>query len=316
MKEQVSLEEAKSGVTRRLKAALACCQCGSSSLDFRPESIVCATCEANYVIRGQQLDLRPTRPRTYAVEFEVGPGLAADSIPWPESLASNPSPEIGYASVTLPRRQTIGNRLTPELLSYLPHHPEGGLLLDIGCGPTVFRDLAALTGLEYVGIDHEGDAPILADAHCLPFADESVDLVISFAVLEHIRYPFVAMKEIARVMKAGSRFLGSVAFLEPYHGHSYYHASHLGTHDLLTFAGLEVEQLSPNQEWSALRAQARMGLLPKTPLWLSNAIVQPLDWLSQVWWAALARRSGNGYTENKRMATSTGGFRFVCRKPD
>ena len=43
-------------------------------------------------------------------------------------------------------------------------------------------------------------------------------------------------------MKPGGWFIGSVAFLKPYHG-SYFHMTHEGVHELLSQAGLQTDTL-------------------------------------------------------------------------
>lgn len=106
-------------------------------------------------------------------------------------------------------------------------------MLDLGCGDGAFKQVCAHTNLEYIGMDYSGRAPILGNAESSPFKDNSFDFVLSIAVFEHIRNPFVAIREIARVLKSGCVFIGTVAFLEPFHMASYYHMTHLGTHYLL-----------------------------------------------------------------------------------
>jgi len=48
---------------------------------------------------------------------------------------------------------------------------------------------------------------LVADAHALPFKDESVDYVLSLAVLEHLRNPFNAGQEMFRVLRRGAMLL-------------------------------------------------------------------------------------------------------------
>jgi ubiquinone/menaquinone biosynthesis C-methylase UbiE len=96
-----------------------------------------------------------------------------------------------------------------------------GYALDLGTGPGhVAIDVARRSPeLRMIGLDlgahmierarrqgarHElnGRSPWLqADGHCLPFADDSLDLVISSFALHHWRDPLEVMNEIARVLR-------------------------------------------------------------------------------------------------------------------
>ena len=105
---------------------------------------------------------------------------------------------------------------------FLPHLRSGMRLLDAGCGPgTITLGLAgAVAPGEVVGIDISEteivrartaaeDAGIanarfeVGDAYELPFDDESLDAVFSHAMLEHLRRPLDALKEMHRVLRTG-----------------------------------------------------------------------------------------------------------------
>ncbi|MDB5446430.1 MAG: adhesin [Phenylobacterium sp.] len=58
---------------------------------------------------------------------------------------------------------------------------------------------------------------VVADAHALPFADDSFELVISMNAFEHYRSPEKAAEEIRRVLKPGGQVLIHTAFLQPLH---------------------------------------------------------------------------------------------------
>ena len=129
--------------------------------------------------------------------------------------------------------------LTPEM--------EGRVLLH-GCGDAGERGPLEARGFEVYGFDvkRTGGTDFLGDAHRLPVADGSFDLLVSSQVLEHLEAPWTAASEIARVLKPGGWFVGSVAFLKPYHG-SFFHMSHQGVVKLLEPAGLTVDFLGGAQ---------------------------------------------------------------------
>jgi SAM-dependent methyltransferase len=63
---------------------------------------------------------------------------------------------------------------------------------------------------------------IVCDGDNLPFEDNSFDLVLSLAVLEHVKNPWVHAKEMLRVLKPGGILYADVPFLQPYHGYPYH----------------------------------------------------------------------------------------------
>jgi len=60
---------------------------------------------------------------------------------------------------------------------------------------------------------------VVGDAHDLPFADQSVDVIISNAVLEHVRDAEAAIGEIRRVLKPGGFVYIEVPFIQHHHTH-------------------------------------------------------------------------------------------------
>jgi len=64
---------------------------------------------------------------------------------------------------------------------------------------------------------------IVGDIHKMPFADDSVDALICIAVLEHVEDPFLAMREMHRVLKKGGYLFLYVPFLYYYHSERGYY---------------------------------------------------------------------------------------------
>ena len=129
------------------------------------------------------------------------------------------------------------------------------------------RPVIAPLGVDLVGVDYSGEAPeFLVDAHVLPFPDDSFDGVLSLAVLEHLRDPYRAVQEVARVLRPGGVFAGTVAFLEPFHLESLFHHSAYGTWSVLHEAGFVGIEIAPNHSWDVVRANIEMGLVGGAPI--------------------------------------------------
>ena len=110
------------------------------------------------------------------------------------------------------------------------HRPEGtiarlaGRVLDVGCADRWVERLCG-PGVEYIGLDlpltgrglYSARPDIFADAAILPLASASMDAIVCFEVLEHVRNPVGALAEFARVSKSGATLLLSMPFMYPIH---------------------------------------------------------------------------------------------------
>lgn len=304
----------------RYASILACPAC-QGQMTAHPDAKRCLDCGEIYAATGErdQIDLRLRRSRDVTTRYDpVNPGYLLDpAIGRPIAPAAAPACDA-WQSVTLPPGLVYGNRLTRTLLSHFPAaESRDAWMLDLGCGDRRFEALCReLTGFHYVGIDFDGpDADLLADAHGLPFRDAAFSFILSVAVLEHLAAPAVAMAEVARVLEPGGVFIGTVAFLEPFHMLSHYHMTHVGLTRLLADAGLDIVAIEANDDWSGLRAQAEMALFPGLGAGLQRAMVALPRYASDGLGAAkraIGKRAGDRSVDH--MAT-TGGFRFVARRP-
>lgn len=299
-------------LSQKIWPVLVCPACGGP-LEVRNNSgAECVHCSAHYPYTSTgSLDLRLQSVKTTRLEFELGNSPTIDPRTSFLPLQENPHPQVDYSNIDVPYH------LSKELMSYLPKaRNNGSLMLDLGCGGTIHRGVCEYAGFEYVGLDYDAPkAPILGDAHSLPFKDESFEFILSIAVLEHIQYPFLMAREAFRVLKPGGTFLGTVAFLEPFHLDSYYHHSHLGTYNSLCYGGFDVQKIAPHQDWSVLKAQAVMGLFQRFPRRLSELLVYPLDLFSKMWWKArYIKNRGRTVDLNDRVRNTTGAFSFIAMK--
>jgi SAM-dependent methyltransferase len=81
---------------------------------------------------------------------------------------------------------------------------------------------------EYIGTDIQPgiDVDVLSDVHSLSqtFGEESFDAIISFSVMEHVKYPFLAAHEMLKTLRVGGHafIMTHFAFAEHGHPHDYF----------------------------------------------------------------------------------------------
>ncbi|WP_246525588.1 class I SAM-dependent methyltransferase [Geomobilimonas luticola] len=107
------------------------------------------------------------------------------------------------------------------------------LFLSVGGGPQ--RPHPALVNLN---IGPFPNVDIIADAHQLPYGDESVDAIYCEAVLEHLQEPKNAIAEMWRVLKPEGRVYAITPFLQAYHGYPYHFQNYTLTGHTYAFESL------------------------------------------------------------------------------
>jgi len=304
------------------RAALACVRCVGRLADV-PDGLACTVCGQPYPWAGRSIDLRPREPTRVTIEHVVRATGAR-----PDGHRDQPSPAVTrrlHARPDSPHdpnvvawtsRERHGCRMTPDLFTHVPNLPPGGgLLIDLGAGEQVYRTLLSSTGFDYVSVDTSGAVDLLADAHRLPFASSSAEVVVAISLLEHVYDPFIAMREVARVLRPGGTVLGSVALTEPFHMNSYFHHSHLGVAQVLEVAGLEPVVIAPADDWPSIHAVAEMGLFEGAPRVGARLVTWPLRVMGRAWWRARAFAGRAHSSGLDRDLLLTAGFRFVARRP-
>ncbi|MBD78421.1 MAG: hypothetical protein CL840_05845 [Crocinitomicaceae bacterium] len=119
-------------------------------------------------------------------------------------------------------------------------------VVDIGCGYGWNRAIVESVGGEWIGVEpFEGGAhTVVGDAENLPFEDNSFDVAIMDAVLEHIPDVGKAISEVSRVLKPNGLFVGYVAFMECFHEISYSHLSFKALEHYSNINGMKLEKIS------------------------------------------------------------------------
>jgi SAM-dependent methyltransferase len=225
--------------------SILCCPDCKAPLDQDANRLCCSKCDLAYS-SAHNSDFRPKKSRSTSLDLSV--------ILDPQAKLAKI--EIGRPEITYlgPR----GIRDGAELLSVLQQSlPAPGCVLDLGCGPRDQATPISSLGHRYVGVDYSNPAAdMLVDAHSLPFCSDSFDFVFSYAVLEHLHNPFLALHEISRVLKPGGVMCGTVSLGEPFHA-SFFHHSAWGLISVCTATNFDILRLWTC--WDTLDGLASMG---------------------------------------------------------
>ncbi len=245
-----------------------CPDCRQSRLDVDVDELVCRSCETRYpVIEGVPFLFRSEDVDGFLRDDTGRPPLIAD-----ESSGSGGAYHWNEYRIE-------------EILPDPEQHPR---ILLVGCGDGGERPSLEKRGFQVTAFDirRSTGTDFLADAHNLPLEDERFDVVLSMQVLEHLAHPWIAMKEMARILRPGGWCIGSVAFLKAFHD-SYFHMTHQALSVLMKDAGLRPEWFRGAQ---SLTYTLYGALLPVGSRPFRRRVLSPVDrflrWMRARAWAA------------------------------
>ncbi len=110
-----------------------------------------------------------------------------------------------------------------------------------------YRSIFIARGAQYIGADIDGKPDLLIGSDgAVPLADESVDVVVSFQVLEHVRDVPAYLAAIKRVLKKDGYLFLSTHGVWPYHPHptDYWRWTRDGLRVQLEEAGFEIHRMT------------------------------------------------------------------------
>jgi SAM-dependent methyltransferase len=200
------------------------------------------------------------------------------------------------------------------------------VFLDLGCaeGGTAKRVHAHFPNAQWIGVDIE-DSPEVRkrqrtdldfrafDGVHIPADDASVDVVYCRQVFEHVRHPEPLLADVARILRPGGRFVGSVSQLEPLHSYSYWTFTYYGFAVISIDAGLRPVEFRPGVDGLTLIsrhvAKFHLGLDVRFLFAPWMLYLSPLNRLFD-------RISPNDHAaRNRAKVTYAGHLCFVFEKP-
>ncbi len=192
--------------------------------------------------------------------------------------------------------------LSEELAPFMKYFQ--GIVLNAGSGSRSVQ-----LGQKDLNIDivPENNPDIVADLHRIPLLDESVDALVSIAVLEHTRYAWIVVGEFYRVMRSGGYGVIAVPFLQPRHACPYDFVRFTGNGlvELMEYAGFEIVET---------RTAHHFGQTLAWLLWeyLQANVPQKITW---PFWYSLLRQLSLGRILGKNSPNTNNTEYVIVRKP-
>ena len=108
---------------------------------------------------------------------------------------------------------------------------------------------------------------LVGDIHALPFPDNSIDAFICISVLEHVKDPALAFREMYRALKPGGYCFIYVPFLYYYHAEQGYYKDYWRfTKDILDYLSKPFSQMEKQSVRGATEAWIRVSPLGRSQL--------------------------------------------------
>ncbi|MBV5275601.1 MAG: glycosyltransferase [Lamprocystis purpurea] len=242
------------------------------------------------------------------------------SLRWP-IVANRPVLFRGFTTPKIYASNHISNPLPAHVIDRI--RATAGLVLNLSAGGTAER-LPNVIEVEAAIFRH---TDLVADAHCLPFADRVFDGVVALNAFEHYAEPIRAAAEIHRLLKPGGWVLIQTAFLQPEHEAPwhFYNCTKQGL--LRWFEHFTVEQVHVSENFNPYHAIAWLASECETALRRDVNPVAADDFQTVQMgvliaaWRDPGERRGPLWENFKSLAQSSqeaiaAGFELIGRKPD
>ena len=131
-----------------------------------------------------------------------------------------------------------------------------GVLYDLGCGETPYKDFFLNYADSYVGVDwadslHNINADVVADLNkAVPVSSEVADTVVSLSVMEHLCEPQNMLNEAYRILRPGGNIIVQVPWQWRIHE---------APHDYFRFSPYGLKYMFEKSGFTELDVQAQSG---------------------------------------------------------
>jgi len=154
---------------------------------------------------------------------------------------------------------------------------DDAICISIGGGPS-----RAHPRLLNLNIGPFPNVEAVADAHCLPYADDCVDVIHCEAVFEHLYNPLQAAREMHRVLKPSGKAYVCTPFMQAYHGypHHYQNYTLTGHQTLFKSVGFRIVE-------AGVCVGPVYTLVNLIAVFLNEYIPRPMNMAARYLWGAI-----------------------------